>query len=126
MIAGDNLELLDWFLVLGVGPASQQFPLDSAASALTRVSKVTGKHKIGHIVNWCSLGFQIDHRAHLSKGPSDLKQKCTQLPTPFLGTVFHALSLGVIHFILNVRSRNHFFMVKIRKQPIRNFKSKGF
>ena len=104
------MELLDWFLVLGVGPASQQFPLDSAASALTRVSKVTGKHKIGHIVNWCSLGFQIDHRAHLSKGPSDLKQKCTQLPTPFSDTGFNALSLGMIHFVQSVSLRNHFLI----------------
>ena len=28
----------------------------------------------------------------LSKIASDLKQKCTQLLTPFLGTVFHALT----------------------------------
>ena len=49
-------------------------------------------------------------RPHLSKITGDLKQKCTQLLTPFLGTVFHALSLGVIHFIRSVRSRNHFFI----------------
>ena len=36
--------------------------------------------------------------------------KMTQLPTPFWGSVFHALSLGVIHFVLSVRSRNHFFI----------------
>ena len=34
--------------------------------------------------------------SHLSKGTSDLKQKWTQLATPFWGTVFHALSHGVI------------------------------
>ena len=36
--------------------------------------------------------------SHLSKGKSDLKQKCTQLLTPFSGTIFHALSHGEIHF----------------------------
>ena len=46
--------------------------------------------------------------AHLSKRTSDLKQKCTQLATPFWGTVFHALSHGVIHFGWSVRSRNQF------------------
>ena len=35
---------------------------------------------------------------HLSKGPSYLKQKCTQLPTPFSGTVSNALSLGSDQF----------------------------
>ena len=45
---------------------------------------------------------------HFSKGPSDLKQKCTQLPTPFSGTVFNAPSLGVIHFVRSVSLRNHF------------------
>ena len=49
-------------------------------------------------------------KSHLSKIISDLKQKCTQLPTPFLGTVFHALSLGVIHFVRSVRSRNQFII----------------
>jgi len=39
----------------------------------------------------------IDFPAHLSKGTSDLKQKCTT--TPFWGAVFHALSHGVIHFV---------------------------
>ena len=32
--------------------------------------------------------------SHLSKSSSDIKQKCTQLPTSFLGTVFHARVLG--------------------------------
>ena len=49
-------------------------------------------------------------RAHLSKGTSDLKQKCTQLATPFWSTVFHALSHGVFHFVRSVRSRNHFLI----------------
>ena len=49
-------------------------------------------------------------KTHLSKGTSDVKQKCTQLATPFWGTVFHALSHGVIHFVWSVRSRNHFLL----------------
>ena len=44
--------------------------------------------------------------SHLSKAPSDLKQKCTQFPTPFLGTDFHALSHGVVHFVRSVSFRN--------------------
>ena len=47
---------------------------------------------------------------HLSKGTSDLKQKCTQLATQFWSTVFHALSNGVFHFVRSVRSRNHFLI----------------
>ena len=43
---------------------------------------------------------------HLSKGRSGLKQKCTQTPTPFLSTVFHALSHGEIHFLPSVSSKN--------------------
>ena len=39
---------------------------------------------------------------HLSKGPSGQKQKCTRFLTPFSGTVFHALSHGVIHFVRSV------------------------
>ena len=35
---------------------------------------------------------------HLAIGTSGLKQKCTQTPISFLGTVFHALSGDVIHF----------------------------
>jgi len=44
--------------------------------------------------------------AHLSKGTSGLKQKCTQTPAPFLSTVFHALSHGEIHFLPSVGSKN--------------------
>jgi len=43
---------------------------------------------------------------HLSKGTSGLKQKCTQPPTSFFGTVFHALSHDVIHFVPRVSSKN--------------------
>ena len=43
---------------------------------------------------------------HLSKGSSGRKQKCTQFPTPFSGTVFYALSHGVIHFVRSVSFKN--------------------
>ena len=51
-------------------------------------------------------------RDQLFKGPIDLKQKCEQLPTPFsdTGTVFNALSLGVIHFVWSVSLRNRFLI----------------
>ena len=49
-----------------------------------------------------------DFIAHLSKGPSDLKQKCTQFPAPFLGIALNAFPLGVIHFFPSVSLRNHF------------------
>ena len=39
---------------------------------------------------------------HLSKGLSGRKQKCTQFPTPFSGTIFHALLHGVIYFVRSV------------------------
>ena len=48
--------------------------------------------------------------SHLSKGLSYLKQKCTQLPTPFSGTVSNALTLGVIRFVQSVSLRNHFLV----------------
>ena len=50
----------------------------------------------------------MEQVSHLPKVPSDLKQKCTQFLTPFLGTVFNALSLGVIHFVRSVSLRNRF------------------
>ena len=40
--------------------------------------------------------------AHLSKGPSDLKQNRAQDITPFYCQVFHALALSVASFVLNV------------------------
>ena len=43
---------------------------------------------------------------HLYKGTSGLKQKCTQTPTSLLGTIFHALSHDVIHFLPPVNSKN--------------------
>ena len=56
------------------------------------------------------LFYETKYVSHLSEGTSDLKQKCTQLATPFWRTVFHALSHGVIHFVRSVRSRNHFLL----------------
>ena len=44
--------------------------------------------------------------AHLSNGRSGRKQKCTQLPTPFSGTVFHTVSHGTIHFVWSVSFQN--------------------
>ena len=48
--------------------------------------------------------------SHLSKDPSDLTQKSTQLPIPILGTVFNPLSLGVIHFVRSVSLRNRYLI----------------
>ena len=48
--------------------------------------------------------------SHLSKGQSYLKEKCTQHPTPFSGTVLNAFSLGLIHFVQSVSLRNHFLV----------------
>ena len=50
---------------------------------------------------YCSI-----HPPHLSKGQSGLKQKCTQTPTSFWRTIFHALSHNVIHFVPRVISKN--------------------
>ena len=46
-------------------------------------------------------------KAHLSKGPSDLKQNGTQEKTPFSGTVSHCLSCGVVLFVPTVSFWNH-------------------
>ena len=48
--------------------------------------------------------------SHLSKDKSGCKQKCTQFLTLFSGTVFHALSHGVIRFAWSVSPRNHFLI----------------
>ena len=63
---------------------------------------------------------------HLSKGPNYLKKKCTQLPTPFSGTVFNALSLGVINLIGVLAWETTFSLVEILQQPIKNFHFKVF
>ena len=65
-------------------------------------------------------------QSHLSKGPSDLKQKCTQLLTLFSATVFNALSLSVILFVRSVRFRNRFLIgwnssTANQKLPIQRF-----
>ena len=50
--------------------------------------------------------FYLLGKSHLSKGSNGRKQKCTQFPTPFLATVFRALSHDVIHFVLSVSFEN--------------------
>ena len=44
---------------------------------------------------------------HLAKRSSNLKQNGTQEMTPFSGTVFHALLLGVLSFVVSVSFKNH-------------------
>ena len=41
-----------------------------------------------------------------SKAQVGPNKKGTQFPTPFLGTVFHAPSHGVIHFVRSVSFKN--------------------
>ena len=48
----------------------------------------------------------FNRTSHLSKGSSGRKQKCTRFLTPLSGTVFHALSHGVIHFVRSVSFKN--------------------
>ena len=61
-------------------------------------SAAAGKAECVRSASACHIGGPIGiNPAHLSKGTSGLKQKCTQLLTSLLGTVFHALSLN-IHF----------------------------
>ena len=68
----------------------------SRSELFTNICDIKGKHHVGKL---------FDH-AHLSKGTSGLKEKCTQTPTSFLDTVFHAHSHGVIHFVPRVSSKN--------------------
>ena len=44
---------------------------------------------------------------HLAKRPSGLNQNGTQEKTPFLGTIFHTLSHGVLRFVASVGLKNH-------------------
>ena len=55
---------------------------------------------------WATMG----HIPHLSKGTSGCQQKCTQFLTLFSGTVFHALSHGVIRFARSASPRNYFLI----------------
>ena len=57
------------------------------------VRTVTIKNRLIFKSSW------IHYPPYFSKGPSDMKQKCTQLPPPFSGTVLYTLSLGVILFV---------------------------
>ena len=48
-------------------------------------------------------GFEIcGYETPRSKDLSSHKQKCTQFPTLFSGTIFHALLHGVIYFVQSV------------------------
>ena len=53
------------------------------------------------------LAFEHNY-AYLYKSESDFKEKCTQFLLPFPGTVLHAFSHGVVHFVPSVILRNHF------------------
>ena len=90
--------------LMGLG---KEMPLSVTKVHLTKIIRI-----VCTLMNWTEDEdiYVGDCKAHLSKGTSDLKQKCTQLATPFWSTVFHALSHGVIHFVRSVRSRNHFFI----------------
>ena len=91
-------------IIIRDGPSRKVKPL----SHLSKATPNKNVHGLQH--HFLSRFFITLHMAHLSKGTSDLKQKCTQLATPFSGTVFHALSHGMIHFVRSVRSRNHFLI----------------
>ena len=62
----------------------------------------------------------IKRTPHLSKGSCGRKQKCTQFLTPFSGTVFHALSHGVIHFVQIVSFKN--LKMEVFDWLLKNFK----
>ena len=66
----------------------------------------------------------IQSKTHLSKGTSGLKQKCTQTLTSFLGTVFHALSHDVLHFVPCVSSKN--LEMEVSDWLLKNFRESGF
>ena len=63
--------------------------------------------------------IEISGFSHLSKGTSGLKQKCTQTPTSFLGTVFLGLSPDVIHFVPRVSSKN--LQMEVSDWLLKNF-----
>ena len=58
------------------------------------------------LINLIEFLGEKKSRAHLSKASSNL-EKLHATSYTLLGTVFHALSHGVIHFVQSVRSRNH-------------------
>jgi len=53
-----------------------------------------------------TVAFLLNLPSHLSKSPSDIKEKCTQLLTPFLGTALNTLSHSVTHFAGSVSFGN--------------------
>ena len=90
--------------LMGLG---KEMPLSVTKVHLTKIIRI-----VCTLMNWTEDEdiYVGDCKAHLSKGTSDLKQKCTQLATPFWSTVFHAFSHGVFCFVRSVRSRNHFLI----------------
>ena len=60
---------------------------------------------------------------HLSKGTSDLGQKCTQLMTPLWDTVFHAPLHSVTHFVNWVLAPETSFSSKIRNFHFKVFRA---
>ena len=80
---------------------------------LFRLQRKTSQHSLPRSGTGFS-GRRIDSilnieltQSHLSKGPSDLKQKCTQLWIPLLGTIFNAFSIGCINFVRSVSLKNY-------------------
>ena len=55
---------------------------------------------------YLKMSIFTNGRHIFQKGSSGHKQKCTQFPTPFSSTVFHALSHGEIHFVWSVSFEN--------------------
>ena len=86
--------------------------LQVVTGALTEVNAtpVQKLQDLQNIGEQSIIFHSIQVSSHLSKDPSDVKQKCTQLSTQFLGTVVNALSLGVIHFVRSVSLRNRFLV----------------
>ena len=89
--------------------SSGPFSCSVLRPAYTPSSQITLVTKGAHIQGGCKGGNRkgeaspiLEQRPHLSKSKSNLKQKFTQLLTPFSGTVFHALSPCVIHFVRSV------------------------
>ena len=93
-------------LTTDVPPDKNALSIHPTSFIVTRLKK---NHSVLSHQRFCNFVILLLY-PHLSKGPSYLKQKCTQLTTPFLGTVFNALSLGVIHFVRSVSLRNHFLV----------------
>ena len=60
-----------------------------------------------------SFTWRSHYESHVSKGISDIKQKCTQLLTPFSGTVFHTLFMVCYVLYWVSAPETTFWMVEI-------------